>query len=67
MSLRYANGRIHEGTLISENELRPGDEFELHGRRWRAIGPIPGRREGTEAQRILCTLTDGAARPPSTR
>jgi hypothetical protein len=37
VSLEYPNGRIHEATVTRETPLEPGQEFQLHGRRWRAI------------------------------
>jgi hypothetical protein len=33
VSLRYPNGRIHNTILTTSEELRPGREFDLHGRR----------------------------------
>src|SRR5690242_5555749 len=32
LSLRYPNGRVHEVAL--DEPLKPGQEFELYGRRW---------------------------------
>lgn len=36
VTLEYPNGRIHE-TQVPE-DLKPGAQFELYGRRWWAVG-----------------------------
>ena len=60
VSLKYPNGRTHEDILTSPDELRPGAEFDLHGRRWRALGFAShrGRRSGRESARMLCVTAD---------
>jgi hypothetical protein len=56
VSLEYPNGRTHEAE-VSE-DLKLGAEFELFGRRWRAIyrtPPAPANRFATPPQpRLLC-------------
>jgi hypothetical protein len=37
VSLQYPNGRMHEATVERDAPLRVGDEFEMHGRRWRVM------------------------------
>jgi hypothetical protein len=55
ISLQYPNGRTHTTSLFGETELQPGEEFELHGRRWRVLGPpARRRRSGREPERLLC-------------
>ena len=57
VSLEYPNGRTHEAE-VPEDDLKPGAEFELYGRRWRAIyrtPPLPDNRYATPPQpRLLC-------------
>jgi hypothetical protein len=55
--LSYPNGQGREETLRRNRALRPGDEFVLYGRRWRAIGPAPVGRYVRKSGRILCTST----------
>jgi hypothetical protein len=54
ISLEYPNGRIHHATLVGKAFLRPGEEFDLHGRRWRVAEPARYRRRSHESTRILC-------------
>ena len=59
ISLEYPNGRIHETSLTASEDLQPGSEFDLHGRRWRVVGlkrPLRGR--GDTPSRMLCVATD---------
>jgi hypothetical protein len=70
VALRYPNGRIREESLAVLEGLRPGDQFDLYGRRWQAIGPAPLRRYERDSGRILCTPTghtagSGLAVPPA--
>ena len=53
--LEYPNGRVHETTI--EATLKPGTEFELFGRRWRAVGPPVdryGRSNRADSDAIVC-------------
>jgi len=67
ISLQYANGRIHEATYTTSDKLRPDAEFDLHGRRWRVVGPTKTRRVGGDTPRVLCVATGASSRlpPPS--
>ena len=57
VSLQYPNGRIHETALIRARELRVGDQFELHGRQWRAVESKENRGRATKQRpRVLCVL-----------
>ncbi|MDP9225322.1 MAG: hypothetical protein M3P18_16055 [Actinomycetota bacterium] len=56
VSLEYPNGRIHHATLVGEAVLEPGQEFDLHGRRRRAVAAAKKRRSTGEPQRILCKI-----------
>jgi hypothetical protein len=57
VSLEYPNGRIHETALITAREIRVGDEFELHGRQWRAVDSKQNRGRATKRRpRVLCVL-----------
>jgi hypothetical protein len=59
VKLRYPNGRIHEAIIERDTPLEPGDEFEMHGRRWQAIER--GRQRASRLQVVendepmLCT------------
>jgi len=61
VALQYPNGRSREETLAVVGVLRPGDQFDLYGRRWQAIGPVPVGRYGHDTGRILCTSTGHTA------
>jgi hypothetical protein len=56
VSLEYPNGRTHL-TEVPE-ELRPGAEFDLYGRRWRAVYRTPSQTANRYAKppqpRLLC-------------
>jgi hypothetical protein len=56
VKLIYPNGRAHESEVPAD--LKPGAEFDLYGRRWRVIGPVPqshAYRYAKLAQpRVLC-------------
>lgn len=65
ITLEYPNRRTHETTV--DGPLEPGTEFELHGRRWRAVGPVPlprnhvrGREPGSTLCRSLGPARSGA-------
>ena len=53
VSLEYPNGRTHFTSLTGRAPLQPGQEFDLHGRRWRAIS-FAGKKKTNEPERILC-------------
>jgi hypothetical protein len=56
VGLEYPNGRIHKTNVESDEEIRPGYEFDLHGRRWRAVKLARSGRSGlgTYAGCVLC-------------
>ena len=57
ITLRYPNGRTHEADIATTAPLRPGVEFELYGRRWRALErAVPSRRR-PYTPRVLCECT----------
>ena len=57
ITLRYPNGRTHEADIATTVPLRPGVEFELYGRRWRALErAVPSRRRPYNP-RVLCECT----------
>jgi hypothetical protein len=53
VALQYPNGRVHEASLTVPRALAPGDQFELHGRHWRAV-TNPSRRRPLGPPRLLC-------------
>jgi hypothetical protein len=64
VSLRYPNGRIHETSLATSEELKPGDRFELYGRHWNAVVLLERPRwKAHEQQRMLCLSTSGMSIP----
>ena len=67
ISLQYANGRIHEATYTTSDKLSPDAEFDLHGRRWRVVGPTKTGRVSGATPRMLCVATGASSRlpPPS--
>ena len=67
ISLQYANGRIHEATYTTSDKLGPDAEFDLHGQRWRVVGPTKTRRVSGDTPRMLCIATGDHSRlpPPS--
>jgi hypothetical protein len=54
LSLQYPNGRTHETESVQE--MRPGQEFELYGHRWKVVGRVGRARGRHTAQqlRLLC-------------
>ena len=55
ITLEYPNGRTYDTTV--PGRLAPGVEFQLHGRRWRAIGPVPDNprhRRDVRPKPVLC-------------
>ena len=48
LCLQYPNGRIHR--LSVDERIRPGEEFDLYGHRWKVVGPEP-RVRGTQRER----------------
>jgi hypothetical protein len=55
--LEYPNGRRHS-TLVRA-DVEPGAKFELYGRRWQAVGPVPDWQTRNQPRSIprpiLCT------------
>ena len=47
VSLQYPNGRIYETSYESSVELRPGSEFDLHGRHWLVVGSAKQQTPGS--------------------
>jgi hypothetical protein len=56
VTLKYPNGRSLE-TCIGFN-LKLGDQFELHGRTWKAVKSK--RTRPRETRRILCVPADSS-------
>jgi hypothetical protein len=56
VSLEYPNGRTHYATLLGDAPLKPGQEFELYGRRWRAIAVAGKRQRAVHPERMLCRV-----------
>ena len=56
VTLKYPNGRALE-TCIGF-KLKPGDQFELHGRTWKAVKDK--RTRPREIRRILCVPADSS-------
>ena len=54
ISLKYPNGRIHEVTLATETEVKPGDRFDLYGRSWNAVRLTSPRGRFEGQPRVLC-------------
>jgi len=64
ISLRYPNGRVHETTLPTSGELRPGDRFDLYGRSWTAAYLLePSRFRVDDERRMLCLSTSAPGVP----
>lgn len=64
ISLQYPNGRVHEVTLTTPAEVRPGYQFDLYGRRWNAVGLLRLPRGcARESQRMLCRSTAALLAP----
>ncbi|HET7136757.1 MAG TPA: hypothetical protein VFI04_00235 [Gaiellaceae bacterium] len=65
LSLRYPNGRSHDITYEGPERFQVGQEFDLHGRRWRVV-EIKRPREtrfGTSGRVVTCVpLTESALR-----
>ena len=60
ISLQYPKGRVHETMLTTADELKPGYEFDLHGRHWKAVELLRlPRGTAYEARRMLCHSTAG--------
>jgi len=63
VSLEYPNGRTHHATILGEAVLQPGQEFDLHGRRWRAVELARTRRSSGKPARILCRQVERRVDP----
>jgi hypothetical protein len=58
--LEYPNGRRVETTLPAV--VSAGDQFEMHGRRWQAVGELQPRRfRPGEPNRMVCRSLDRRA------
>jgi hypothetical protein len=57
IALRYPNGRVHETAL--GRKLRPGEQFEMYGRTWKAMHTTTSRLYKGEP-RTLCVPADSA-------
>jgi hypothetical protein len=51
VALQYPSGRTHETSVTTSYELKPGAGFDLHGRHWRVVAPVPTSRSARNAQR----------------
>ena len=61
VALQYPNGRVYTTSVETDEELRPGAEFDLHGRRWRAVQLAPMSRSslnGPHNARVLCVAVE---------
>ncbi len=66
VSLQYSNDQIYETRYETSVELRPGSEFDLHGRHWLVVGLAKQQtRRGSNPPRALCVPT-GARSSPTT-
>jgi len=67
VALEYPNGRTHDTTIVGETPLRPGQEFDLHGRRWRVAQPAKTWPQVGDPERMLCRpvarTADRASKP----
>jgi hypothetical protein len=64
VSLQYPHGRVHKASLTMPERLKPGDQFELHGRHWRAVGSKPTRSRNTvDLPRLLCVSAETHTSP----
>jgi len=64
ITLQYPNGRVHEAMLTTSTELKPGYQFELYGRHWKAVRLLELRRGMEhEGRRMLCYSTTGSLTP----
>jgi hypothetical protein len=55
LTLEYPNGRNHD--LELREDVKPGQEIDLYGRRWKVIGPVPlavGKPWSLVNRRLLC-------------
>jgi hypothetical protein len=67
VALEYPNGRTHHASILGEALLQPGQVFDLHGRRWRAVNPAKKRRSAGEPARILCRAITPSVVPDELR
>jgi hypothetical protein len=65
VSLQYSNGRIYETSYVSSVELKPGSEFDLHGRHWLVVGLAKQQTRGgpSPPPRTLCVSTGTRSSP----
>jgi hypothetical protein len=52
VALEYPNGRMYETVLYGDRVIGPGAEFEMYGRRWRAVGFRDGSRSDRRPRRL---------------
>jgi hypothetical protein len=62
LCLEYPNGRTHR--LEVPEEIRPGQEFDLYGHRWKVVGRVAARTwidadSQPAARPLLCRQTAG--------
>ena len=65
VSLEYSKGRIYETSFETSVELRPGSEFDLHGRHWLVVGSAKQQTRGVlnPPPRTLCVSTGARSSP----
>jgi hypothetical protein len=61
LALEYPNGRTAE--VVVDEEVEPGQELDLYGRRWKVVGKperaAVGRRYATQHDwRLLCRTVE---------
>jgi hypothetical protein len=58
LTLEYPNGRTVKA--VRDGDVKPGEEFDLYGRRWKVIGRagrIARRYKAAEEPTLLCRPT----------
>jgi hypothetical protein len=63
LSLRYPNGRSHDIAYEGPERFQVGQEFELHGRRWR-VAEIKRSRDtrfASSGRVVTCVPLTGSA------
>lgn len=66
VALKYPKGRTHDESLTTPLPLAPGDEFELYGHRWHAVGWASTRSRYNHVPRTL-VCEDAASSEPGSR
>jgi hypothetical protein len=65
VALEYPNGRTHETSVTTLDELKPGAGFDLYGRRWHVVGLVrvsPSRSARHAPGRVRCLSVGDLAR-----